>query len=102
VYPYEDGYNLALLEAMATGMPVATLVNQTSPIRDGVEGITGIDAEDLRDKVMSLLDNPEAASVMGQSARARVAQMFPVSAFRESWESFACKLLSGNANTWSR
>ncbi|MCK7492396.1 MAG: hypothetical protein MZW92_12915 [Comamonadaceae bacterium] len=32
VHPYEDGYNLPLLEAMATGMPVATVSNPTSPV----------------------------------------------------------------------
>jgi glycosyltransferase involved in cell wall biosynthesis len=38
VYPYEDGFNLALLEAMASGMPVATMKNPSSPIVDGVGG----------------------------------------------------------------
>ena len=36
VFPYEDGYNMALMEAMATGMPVATLRHTTSPVRDGI------------------------------------------------------------------
>jgi glycosyltransferase involved in cell wall biosynthesis len=92
-YPYEDGYNLALLEAMATGMPVATLQNDTSPIRDGSEGVVGSSAEDLREKVLFLLDNPSAAIAMGESARATVEREFPVSAFREAWESFASKLV---------
>jgi glycosyltransferase involved in cell wall biosynthesis len=92
-YPYEDGYNLALLEAMATGMPVATLQNNTSPIRDGSEGVVGSSAEDLREKILSLLDNPKAAIAMGEAARATVEREFAVSAFSEAWESFALKLI---------
>lgn len=93
VYPYEDGYNLALLEAMATGMPIATVQNITSPIRDGFEGVVGSSIEELREKVMDLLDNPEAAFSLGQSARAAAHRKFPVSAFRDSWESFASSLV---------
>ncbi len=31
----EDGFNLAMLEAMATGMPVVSTAHSTSPIQDG-------------------------------------------------------------------
>ena len=41
--PFEDGYNLAMLEAMATGMPIVTLSNPTSPIQDGVNGFVSDD-----------------------------------------------------------
>jgi len=93
IYPYEDGYNLALLEAMATGMPVATLKHPTSPIRDGSEGVVADNAEELRDKVVRLLDNPEEAVRMGNSAIIRVEKEFPLSEFQDAWQSFAGKLL---------
>lgn len=35
---YEDGYNMAMLEAMATGMPVVTCSNKSTPILDGENG----------------------------------------------------------------
>ena len=38
VEDYEDGYNLALLEAMSAGMPVISIANKTSPIENGVNG----------------------------------------------------------------
>jgi glycosyltransferase involved in cell wall biosynthesis len=91
-YPYEDGYNLSLLEAMATGMPVATLEHRTSPVRDGIEGIVASKADELRSRVLDLLDNPEKATELGQGARRKVEQEFPVSDFKRSWESFVSRL----------
>jgi hypothetical protein len=97
VYPYEDGFNLGLLEAMATGMPVATLQHETSPIRDGLEGVVASNTEELRGKIMFLLDHSEEASRMGNAARARVEQEFAVSAFRSAWQSFALRLEKGKS-----
>jgi glycosyltransferase involved in cell wall biosynthesis len=92
-YPYEDGYNLALLEAMATGMPVASLQHITLPVRDGVEGAVAASPEELRRKVIELLNNPEEAFRLGEGARLRVAKEFAVSDFQRAWESLAAKLL---------
>jgi hypothetical protein len=92
-YPYEDGYNLALLEAMATGMPVATLQHATSPIRNGSEGVVAATAEELRRKVVYLLDNPEEAARLGNCARVRVGMKFPLSEFQNAWQFLARKQL---------
>jgi glycosyltransferase involved in cell wall biosynthesis len=73
-------------------MPVATLQNVTSPVRDGREGVVASNAQELREKVLFLLENPETAREMGAAARARVEQEFPVSAFCKAWESLALKL----------
>jgi hypothetical protein len=93
IYPYEDGYNLALLEAMATGMPVAALAHVTSPVRDGIEGVLAANAEELRRKILSLLDNPAEARKMGEAARTRVEGEFPISEFKDAWQSFALQLI---------
>ncbi|MBN1571500.1 MAG: glycosyltransferase family 4 protein [Acidobacteria bacterium] len=95
IYPYEDGYNTSLLEAMATGMPVATLKHPTSPVRDGCEGVVADSAEELRDRVLQLLDDPAEAARMGRNARIRVETEFSISEFRNSWQSFAERLLRG-------
>jgi hypothetical protein len=92
VYPYEDGYNLALLEAMATGMPIATLHHATSPIRDGSEGVSGSTAEELREKIVRLLNDPIEAADLGNRARIRVEKEFPISRFLCGWQSFADRL----------
>jgi hypothetical protein len=92
VFPYEDGYNLALLEAMATGMPVAALNHKTSPVRNGIEGVTASTAERLREKIIQLFEDPATARELGNGARRMVEQKYSISEFRNSWELFASKL----------
>jgi hypothetical protein len=92
VYPYEDGYNLALLEAMATGMPVATLRHVSSPVREGIEGIVADCAEELREKIFDLLDKPSRAAILGEGARQRVKKDFAISDFQCAWDSIAVRM----------
>ncbi len=82
---YEDGYNLSMLEAMATGMPVISTFNRTSPIEDGVNGYISNDTNYLRERVQELLDHPEKARAMGRKARDTVQRQFGVDAFLNSW-----------------
>jgi len=82
---YEDGYNLALLEAMACGMPIVSLANRTSPLTDGVDGFVSEHAEVLRGRVWELMDNDDLARAMGVHARETVAAKFPITAFVEDW-----------------
>jgi glycosyltransferase involved in cell wall biosynthesis len=88
-FPYEDGYNLAMLEAMATGMPVAVLDHPSNPIRDGVDGIVGSDGEELRHKISCLMEDYDAAVTMGKAARRRLAHLFPLEKFRDGWNKIA-------------
>jgi glycosyltransferase involved in cell wall biosynthesis len=94
-YPYEDGYNLALLEAMATGMPIATLSHISSPVRDGREGAVADNVNELREKVIHLLNTPQDAERLGFGARARVEKEFPFLKFQAAWEDVAQGLLRG-------
>ena len=71
---YEDGYNLAMLEAMACGMPVVALSNPTSPITDGVDGYTAPDAGTLHTRLEMLLDEPSLATAIGERGRDTVAK----------------------------
>jgi glycosyltransferase involved in cell wall biosynthesis/SAM-dependent methyltransferase/Tfp pilus assembly protein PilF len=82
---FEDGYNLALLEAMACGTPVVSLANQTSPLTDGVDGFVSSDAEVLRVRVQELMDDPDAARALGALGRETIAQKFPIAAFAAKW-----------------
>jgi hypothetical protein len=86
VHPYEDGYNLSVLEAMATGMPIATVFHPTSPIKDGVEGVVAPTARELRERVLWLLDHPREALQLGRSARQTLERDFPLAAFQSGWQ----------------
>jgi len=92
IYPYEDGYNLALLEAMATGMPIATISHPSSPIQNGYNGIVAAEAEELREKIIDLLNNPQRAAMLGKRARNTVELEFPLARFQYEWKSLAAKL----------
>jgi glycosyltransferase involved in cell wall biosynthesis len=83
--PYEDGYNLAMLEAMATGMPVVTLEHPTSPVEDGVSGLVGKSSTELAMGLLELLEDHARARELGIGARRRVAERFPFGAFQSRW-----------------
>lgn len=82
---FEDGYNLAMLEAMATGMPVVTSENKTSPITDGFNGFISNDPDHLNGCIENLMQDPVLAKEMGKNARKTVAEKFPISQFIQSW-----------------
>ncbi len=84
---FEDGYNLAMLEAMATGMPVVSTANRTSPIVDGVNGFVSGDISYLKKRAEELLADPEKAREMGAAARNTVLEKFPVESFLNNWQS---------------
>ena len=70
-----------MLEAMATGMPVVTLPNPTSPIEDGVNGFVSDDPARLRDGVMELLEDGRKAALLGTAAGRQRSNGFPSSVF---------------------
>jgi len=85
VDPYEDGYNLAMLEAMATGMPVVSTQNSTSPIEDGVSGYVSKDETELRTALETLLKDRHLAASIGSTAREQVLDRFPIQKFVDNW-----------------
>ena len=99
-WPWEDGWNLALLEAMATGMPVVTWTHPTSPIRPGLEGFLADDAEDFRRWVRRLLDDPELAARLGARARARALACFPLDAFVARWQTVLAQAADPARRAW--
>lgn len=82
---YEDGYNLAMLEAMATGMPVVSIANPTSPIEDAVNGFISEDENYLHRRIEELLKDHSLARSLGQKARQTVTDKFPISKFINEW-----------------
>ena len=70
--PYEDGYNLSLLEAMAVGMPVVSTLNKTSPIKNEVNGFISDDLEYLTKCAQILLEDKKLAKKLGEEGRKTV------------------------------
>jgi spore maturation protein CgeB/tetratricopeptide (TPR) repeat protein len=85
VEEYEDGYNLSMLEAMATGMPVVSSWNKSSPISDGENGYISKDIEYLNQQIGYLIKNPDEAKKLGEKAKKTVQEKFPLQRFLQSW-----------------
>lgn len=96
----EDGYNMAMLEAMAAGLPVLGNSHPTSPIRNGVNGFLSDDPAELRAHACRLLNNRDLAAELGRQARNTVAEFFTIENFtkgisrsietaRSKWLAFA-------------
>ncbi len=81
----EDGYNTAMLEAMATGMPVVCAAHPTSPIVDGRNGFIADDLTYLRAKLELLLADRDLARTLGSAARQTVMARFSIDAFHRRW-----------------
>jgi glycosyltransferase involved in cell wall biosynthesis len=85
VDPYEDGYNLAMLEAMAAGMPIVSTANATSPITDGVEGFISSDIDCLRALIAELIADRALARELGANAKRKVEEAFSLEKFKTAW-----------------
>lgn len=107
--PYEDGYNLSMLEAMATGMPIVSLASPSSPLTDGRDGFVSDDLALLRRSLERLLSDQLLAKTMGEAARRTVAEKFPIFNFTSRWNDAITKACGGGvkvkhsmsrANVW--
>ncbi|HUU40739.1 MAG TPA: glycosyltransferase [Desulfatiglandales bacterium] len=83
---FEDGFNMATLEAMAAGMPILGNLHPTSPVEHGVSGFLSDDPDELRAYAMMLITNRDLAMQMGKEARRTVAKQFSLSRFKEKFE----------------
>jgi hypothetical protein len=83
--PHEDGYNLAMLEAMATGMPVVALAHPTTPVVDDVNGRVASDGRAAGRALLELLEDDVTAGRLGRAARETVGRLYPVDTFRARW-----------------
>lgn len=76
----EEGIPVALMEAMATGLPVVASRHAGIPelVQDGVSGrlVPERDVEGLADAVLDLVEHPERWPEMGQAGRAFVEENY--------------------------
>lgn len=77
---HEEGISNAVLEAMASGLPIVTTNagGMAEAVRDGIDGfvvpVREIDA--LADRLRALLLDPDLRSVLGKNARARAIEEY--------------------------
>lgn len=79
----EDGVNMAMMEAMAAGLPVIGNAHPTSPIRHGVDGFLAETPDAARAHAERLLADAELARRMGAAARETAARRFSPVRFRQ-------------------
>lgn len=82
----EDGYNMAMAEAMAAGMPVIGNAHPTSPIVNGKNGFLAQTPAELAARAELLLKDRELARQLGAAARETILRMFPVAQFIQNLE----------------
>jgi hypothetical protein len=82
---FEGGYNMAMVEAMAAGLPVLGNRHPTSPIRNGGTGFLSDDPRELQHYARILVEDWELADMMGRQARKAVAERFSVTRFKQAF-----------------
>ncbi|HXH50869.1 MAG TPA: glycosyltransferase [Terriglobia bacterium] len=81
----EAGHNLALLEAMASGMPVISLKHPSTPIRNGENGFLVGTVSEAVERAKQLLADCELARRLGKCARDTIEREFSLKVFSERW-----------------
>ncbi len=90
ICPLKEGFGMTTLEAMACGKPViASAVGGIySMIKDGETGllVPPKDPDDIAEKIMSLLLDPDRARQLGDNARASAKEHFTMEVVAEKME----------------
>ena len=80
-------FPMTILEAMSTGMPVVSTVNEALSefAENGKNGIWSNDPEELKDGIGRLLDNEMLCKKMGNAGREIVVKRFGIKRFIKQW-----------------
>ena len=78
----------SLLEAMSCGCAVVSTATCLIPevIKDGVYGFCTNDEDEMRERLVQLLNDPELAAKMGAEARKTIESMFNMDRFVSEWD----------------
>jgi hypothetical protein len=80
----EDGYNMAVLEAMAAGLPILVNEHPSALVEHGVDGFVARTPAELGDHARRLLADRELAGRLGAAARSKVRERFSPQRFTAS------------------
>ncbi len=81
----EDGFDFAMIEAMAAGIPVVSMKDPNSLIIDGDNGYISGDVNSLKDRLHTLLCDQNLAESVGMKGRNTVIEKYPVEKFIHEW-----------------
>lgn len=93
-----DGYDMAILEAMAAGMPVITNRHPTTIVEHGVTGLVADRPAGMREHALRLLEDVELARELGANGRRFVMRHFSPDRFRVEFT----KAIQEARKKWSR
>jgi phosphatidylinositol alpha-1,6-mannosyltransferase len=93
-----EGFGLVYIEAMRWGIPVIASIHDAGN-EVNANGVTGFnvnldDPNELADRIVELLSNPEQARAMGAAGRERWRESFRSSAFRDRFIPIVRRLIS--------
>ena len=84
---YSEGFSMSVLEGMAAGLPCVITTGCNFPEASEVAKIVNIDSEEITNAIVSLLENPEQAKVMGDRARKLILENY-------TWDQIAAKMVA--------
>lgn len=82
----EDGFNMALMEALAAGLPILGNQHPTSPVEHGTSGFLSDDPLALASFATLLLNDEARRREMSAAARRLASQRFSVARFQQGIE----------------
>lgn len=95
LFSLEDGFGMALTEAMACALPVicSDSVGAKDVVRDGIDGfiVPTRDIKALKEKILYLYENPHICQEMGRSAREHVTKNF-------TWDNYGERIAGAYQN----
>ncbi|HPV77371.1 MAG TPA: glycosyltransferase [Gemmatimonadaceae bacterium] len=95
---FEDGYNMAVLEAMAAGMPILTHRHPTTIVEHGVTGFVAESPLEMRTYAERLLADEALAHELGANGRRHIERHFSPDRFRVEFG----KAIQEARKKWSR
>ena len=82
----EDGYNMAMVEAMAAGLPILGNTHPSTIIKHGINGFISNSPAELKSYAQRLLTDRPLAVALGRAARETAQQRFSLPAFKTAFE----------------
>jgi hypothetical protein len=95
---YEDGFNMAVLEAMAGGVPVLCNAHPNAIVEHGETGFIAATPAAMREYALRLLGDEQLANQLGANARRYVERHFSPARFRIEFS----RALAESRKKWAR